>query len=81
MVTSSEVNPFASRSLSACWYSSLPSFLILALSRQLGELYGTVNSSRTTSLALTMTMSGRAEVSRSSNGMVVGGGGGGGGCQ
>ena len=72
-VTSSDIIPFVSRSLKACWYISLLSFLDLAFWRQPGELYGTVSSIRMISLALTMTMSGRAEVSRISAGMVDGG--------
>ena len=47
--------------------------LHFALRRQSGELYGTVSSVRMISLALTMTMSGRAKLSRISAGMVVGG--------
>ena len=41
--TSSDIIPFVSRSLKAC-YISLLSFLNHALWRQLGELYGTVSS-------------------------------------
>ena len=70
IVTSSDVIPFAYK---ACWYLSLFSFLILALWRQSSELYRTVNSIRMISLVLTMTMSGWAEVSRVSAGMVAGG--------
>ena len=47
IVTSSDIIPLVSKSLKACW------FLNLALWRQSGELYGTVNSIRMTSLALT----------------------------
>ena len=72
IVTSSDIIPFVSRSLKACWYISLLSFLNLALWRQSGELYGTVGSIKMISLALTMTMSGRAEVSRISAGIVDG---------
>lgn len=71
--TSSDIIPFVSRSLKACWYISLLSFLDLALRRLSGELYGTVNSIKVIAPALTMTMSGRAEVSRISAGMVDGG--------
>ena len=71
--TSSDIIPFVSRSLKACWYISLLSFLDLALWRQSGELYGTVSSIKMILLALTMTMSGQAEVSRISAGMVDGG--------
>ena len=49
------------------------SFLDLALRRLSGELYGTVNSIMVIAPALTMTMSGRAEVFRISAGMVDGG--------
>ena len=73
IVISSDIIPFVSRSLKACWYISLFSFLDLALWRQSGELYGTVSSIKTISLALTMTMSGRADVSRISAGMEDGG--------
>ena len=54
-------------------YISLLTFLDLALWRQSGELYGTVSSIKMISLALTMTMAGRAEVSRISVGIVDGG--------
>ena len=73
MVTSSDIISFVCRSLKACWYISLLSFLNLALWRQLGELYRTVSLKKMISLALTMTMSGQAEVSRISAGMVDGG--------
>ena len=75
IVTSSDniIIPLVFKSLKACWYISLLPFLNLALWRQSGELYGTVSSIRMISLALTMTKSGRAEVSRISAGMVVGG--------
>ena len=71
IVTSSNLIPLVSKSLKACWYISLLPFLNLALWRQSGELYGTVSSIRMISLALTVTMSGRAEVSRISARMVV----------
>ena len=48
------------------------SFLNLALKRQSDELYRIVNSIKVISLALTVTMSGWAEVSRISAGMVDG---------
>lgn len=71
--SSSNVIPFVSRLLKACWYISLFYFLNLALWRQSGELYGTVSSIHVISLALIMIMSGWTEVSRISAGMVVGG--------
>ena len=72
--TCSDIIPFVSRSLifkHAGIFLCL-SFLDLALKRQSGELYAIVNSIKVISLALTVTMSGWAEVSRISAGMVDG---------